>query len=75
MHAVACGHFDTSPHAPEPVQLTSHAHDIEHSVWRWHDISPVHDTLHGPALHWMTSPHADAPVHSTSHDRDEPHCT
>ncbi len=74
-HDVIIGHSLGAPHDPLPEHVTSHAHDIEHFTFLWHDRSPLQTTSHRPTGHWITSPHEDGPVHCTSHELAVWHCT
>lgn len=56
-----------------PVHVTSHAHDVPHSIVR-HDAEPVQLTSHGPAPH-VTPRHAWVALHSTVHAVAPPHAT
>lgn len=40
------GHADASRHEPLPLHVTSHAQLCAQSVWRLHDDTPEHVTLH-----------------------------
>lgn len=74
-HDIIIGHSLGDPHAPLPVQVTSHAHDMPHLTFFLQLMSPLQLTSHRPVGHWITSPHALVPVHWTSHEVDIAHCT